>query len=107
MGEVLSSVITVNAPDDVDDGIADETHTSLREAIHAANNHMGPDLIQFDLPAGLHVLQLAHDLPALLDDGTTIDGTTQPGYAGTPVLELRGTLASVDESVVMAPPRPG
>ena len=41
---------TVNTIDDVDDGVADDTHTSLREAIRAANRHVGPDVISFDIP---------------------------------------------------------
>src|SRR5262249_39732567 len=50
VGEVLPSVFVVNTTDDVDDGIADAEHTSLREAIHGANNHPGPDLIRFNIP---------------------------------------------------------
>lgn len=42
VGDVLGNVYIVNTTDDTDDGVADITHTSLREAILAANNHPGP-----------------------------------------------------------------
>ena len=49
---------------------------SLREAICAANNHVGPDMIQFDLGVCLASCTIKPDtpLPILTDDGTTIDG---------------------------------
>ena len=37
-GTVTPLVLIVNTTDDVDDGVVDATHTSLREAINAANN---------------------------------------------------------------------
>jgi CSLREA domain-containing protein len=92
VGDVLSGVYTVNTTDDVDDGTADATHTSLREAIHAANNHPGPDLIRFAIGSGVRTISPLTPLPAIVDPQTSIDGTTQPGYAGAPVIELNGTL---------------
>ena len=47
VGEVVTNIIIVNSADDSDDGVADATHTSLREAIHAANNFRGPNQIRF------------------------------------------------------------
>ncbi|MCI0437791.1 MAG: PKD domain-containing protein, partial [Chloroflexi bacterium] len=90
VGEVLSSVITVNAADDADDGICDDVHCSLREAIFASNNHRGKDTIVFDIaPGGAQTIAPAHFLPAIVDP-VILDATTQPGYAGTPIIELNG-----------------
>ncbi|MBI2297412.1 MAG: right-handed parallel beta-helix repeat-containing protein, partial [Armatimonadetes bacterium] len=67
---------------------------SLRAAMGDANATAGPDTIQFDIPgAGPHVIQPLSRLPDLTDPGTTIDGTSQPGYAGSPVVVLNGSLA--------------
>ena len=92
VGDVLGSVYTVNTTDDVDDGVADAVHTSLREAIHVANNHPGPDLIRFAVGTGTRTISPLTPLPALTDDGTTIDGATQPGVSGSPIIELSGAL---------------
>ena len=82
---------TVNTTDDVDDGTCDATHCSLREAINAANGSMLGDTISFNIVvagdvgcnAGTAVctIQPTTPLPALTDDGITIDGYTQPGAA--------------------------
>ncbi|HEX4796685.1 MAG TPA: PKD domain-containing protein [Humisphaera sp.] len=90
VGDVLGNVYTVNTTDDVDDGIADATHTSLREAIFAANNHPGPDTIRFAIGSGVQTIAPLVPLPAIIDS-ITIDATTQPGYAGTPLIQIVGT----------------
>lgn len=89
VGEVITNIIVVNSSDDLDDGIADATHTSLREAIHAANNSPGPDEIRFAIGSGVQTINLLSPLPAILDT-VTIDGTTQPGFAGSPIIEING-----------------
>ncbi len=54
---------------------------SLREAINCANINPVPDVIKFDLSGNEpHTITVNSPLPALTDDGTTIDGTTQPGH---------------------------
>ena len=67
---------------------------SLRAAITAANASTGTlDTITFAIPgAGPHVIALTTFLPTLTDR-VIIDGTTQPGYNGTPLVELDGTSA--------------
>jgi CSLREA domain-containing protein len=95
VGDVLGSVYTVNTTDDVDDGIADAAHTSLREAIHAANNHPGLDVIRFAIGSGVRTIAPLTTLPGVTD-AVTIDGTTQPGFAGTPLIELIGTQIARD-----------
>lgn len=87
-----AATFAVNTTDNVDDGSCDPIHCSLKEAILAANANPGPDLIAFDIPgAGPHVIGLGplNPLPALTDGGTTIDGTTEPDYAGAPVIILQ------------------
>ena len=55
---------------------------SLRAAIDAANASPSEDAITFNIPgAGPHTISLASDLPAITDDGISIDGTTQSGAA--------------------------
>lgn len=64
---------------------------SLRWAIGAANSNAGPDSIQFNIPGpGPHVIDVATPLPTLTNTGTSVLGDTQPGYAGTPLVEIHG-----------------
>ncbi|MEM8906425.1 MAG: PKD domain-containing protein [Bacteroidota bacterium] len=58
---------------------------SLREAINCANETPGSNQIHFNIPGdGPHTIEVgATDgaaLPALLDESTIIDGSTQPGF---------------------------
>ncbi|HYP41182.1 MAG TPA: right-handed parallel beta-helix repeat-containing protein, partial [Chloroflexia bacterium] len=63
---------------------------SLHQAILDANAQAGPDTITFNIPGpGVHTIQPISGLPTI-DDPLTIDGTSQPGYAGTPLIELDG-----------------
>ena len=69
----------------------DDGPGSLRQAILDANASPGPDLISFDIPgSGTRSIELLSALPAVTDR-VTIDGTTQPGFAGLPVIELDGS----------------
>jgi parallel beta-helix repeat protein len=66
---------------------------SLRDAIVTANRVPGPDSITFNIPgAGVQTIS-ASSLPVIRDP-VVIDGTTQPGYAGTPVIRLEGGFGS-------------
>ena len=62
---------------------------SLRDAISKANSHSGSDTIQFKIGSGLKTIAPSSSLPQLTGP-TTIDGTTQSGYSGKPLIELRG-----------------
>src|ERR1700679_217320 len=57
---------------------------SLRQAILNANLHLGSDTINFTV-AG--TINLASALP-FVSGTVNIDGTTAPGFAGTPVVEV-------------------
>lgn len=79
--------LVVNTTDDTDDGACTAGHCSLREAIQAANQHIGPDTIAFNIPAsdpgraanGVCTIRPQSPLPPLYDDETTLDGFTQAG----------------------------
>ncbi|WP_435018104.1 hypothetical protein TA3x_000049 [Tundrisphaera sp. TA3] len=65
---------------------------SLRQAILDSNASPGQDTISFAIPgAGPHSIAPLTDLPTI-SDPTVLDATTQPGYAGTPVIEINGSL---------------
>jgi hypothetical protein len=64
---------------------------SLREALLLSNALPGSDTIQFQIAStGPHTITLQSPLPGISDIGTTIDATTQSGYAGTPLIEVNG-----------------
>lgn len=79
--------LVVNTTDDTDDGTCDATHCSLFEAINYANIHAGSDTISFKIPSsdqgcdgsGVCTIRPTSFSVYLSDDGTTIDGYTQPG----------------------------
>lgn len=85
-------VYVVNTADDVDAVPPDPTHFSLREAIEAANSNPGLDTISFDLPDQTRTIFPLTPLPDITDP-VIIDGTTQFGYAGLPLVELDGSKA--------------
>ncbi len=70
---------------------ADSGGDSLRQAILDANANPGADTIVFNLDPGSLVIQPTTLLPGLTDP-VTIDGTTQPGFAGIPLVVISGSL---------------
>src|SRR5207244_3223679 len=62
---------------------------SLRQAILDANANPGTDTIEFNLPGPSLRIQPGLSLPGITDP-VVIDGTTQPGFAGVPIVELNG-----------------
>lgn len=63
---------------------------SFREAITNANATPGTDTIAFNIPGpGIKLITLLTSLPEITDP-VVIDASTQPGYAGTPLIELNG-----------------
>jgi len=61
---------------------------SLRKAIKDANANVGTDTIVFQLGSGVKTITVSALL--VITDPVIIDGTSQPGYAGTPIVELTG-----------------
>jgi parallel beta-helix repeat protein len=65
---------------------------SLRQAITDANaGGAGPHTIAFDIPgSGVQTITQLSSLPAIdvSSGGLTIDATTQPGYAGSPLVAI-------------------
>jgi Calx-beta domain len=64
---------------------------SLRQAITDANASPGLDTISFNIGSGLQTITPQQRLPTITD-GVVIDGTTQPGFSGVPIIELNGTV---------------
>ena len=63
---------------------------SLRQAVTNANATPGHDRVTFNIPgAGVHVIKLNAALPEIVEP-VDIDGSTQPGYAGRPLVEVNG-----------------
>jgi hypothetical protein len=65
---------------------------SLRQAILDANANAGTDTIAFDIGTGAQKISPTAALPAITDP-VVLDATKQPGYAGTPLIELNGASA--------------
>jgi hypothetical protein len=77
---------------------ADSGPGSLRRQILKADVMAGPSLITFDIPGtGPFSIDLRSALPRITRP-VTIDATTEPGYDGTPLVQLNGAGAgqSVD-----------
>jgi hypothetical protein len=70
---------------------ADSGEGSLRDAIHLANNDLSaPHTIQFNISGGgPQTITLLGPLE-YISRSVTIDGTTQPGYAGMPLITVDG-----------------
>ena len=63
---------------------------SLRQAILNANTNPGTDTISFQIPgSGPYVIHPSSALPTLLG-AALIDGTTQTGFLGTPLIQIDG-----------------
>ena len=84
----LTNIVTTTA----DGGLG-----SLRAAIYYANDRPGAT-VRFNIPTndpgysnGVYTIYPSGQLPPLVSAGTVIDATTQPGYAGSPVVALDGS----------------
>src|SRR5919109_4441215 len=92
-----TSTIVVNSTSDIEDfGGAQQVgdlpgpdgQVTLREAITASNNTLGPQTIAFNIPTSdpgfngdSFFIFMEHDPPWIIsDDATTIDGTTQIAF---------------------------
>jgi hypothetical protein len=109
---VPSTFLVTNTGDNggVDPAVGAGTGT-LRQAILDANYASDPAVIAFDIlttdpgynsATGTFTIRpmaaLPYIDPALANNPVVIDGTTQPGYAGTPLIELNGADAGLAAS---------
>ncbi|HKQ08563.1 MAG TPA: hypothetical protein VJ464_25805 [Blastocatellia bacterium] len=77
----LSTFVVTNTNDD--------GSGSLRAAMQSANQSPGLDVITFRIGQGPQTIRPQQALP-IITDPVIIDGTTQPGYAGRPIIEITG-----------------
>lgn len=95
---LVPAVITVTSTSDT---VAKDGVVTLREAIIAANTNRAymdapagdahtPDIIRFNIPgSGVKTITIKSALPEITGP-IIIDGTTQNGYNGTPIIEING-----------------
>jgi hypothetical protein len=84
-----ANTFTVNDAGDQNSSCIGVNTCTLRGAIIAANGVPG-STIAFNIPgAGVHTISPFSELP-VVRNAVTINGTTQPGYAGTPLIEIKG-----------------
>ena len=62
---------------------------TLRAAIQEANALAGADTIHFAIASGVQTIDVGSALPAITSP-VSIDGWTQPGFAGSPLVVVRG-----------------
>jgi hypothetical protein len=72
---------------------ADSGVGSLRQAITNADQTSGSSVIDFAIASGAGTITPLSQLPSLNTD-ITIDGTSQQGYAGTPLITINGSVAA-------------
>ncbi len=69
--------------------VADSGPGSLRQALNDANVTAGIDTISFAIGSGSKQIIPTSPIPPIIHP-VIIDGTTQPGYTGAPLIELSG-----------------
>ncbi|HEV3229185.1 MAG TPA: PKD domain-containing protein [Solirubrobacteraceae bacterium] len=72
---------------------ADSGPGSLRSAIQSANAQAGSDVIDFSIGSGSQTIAPASPLPAITGP-VVVDGTTQPGFSGSPLIRVDGASTS-------------
>ncbi|QQS31911.1 MAG: carboxypeptidase regulatory-like domain-containing protein [Acidobacteriota bacterium] len=83
--DVLSPFIVVNTNN--------SGSGSLRSAVGSANATPGHQIISFNIPGAppYTINYVGVGDPITITDSVTIDGTTQPSYPGSPVIEINGS----------------
>ena len=94
---MLISAARTNATTYTVSNVSNSGSGSLRQAIIDSNTAQGsggiPNVIVFNIAGGVvRTVNLASPLPDITY-ALTIDGTTMPGFAGSPLFELNGTSA--------------
>jgi hypothetical protein len=70
---------------------------TLRAAIQEANANSSLDTITFAIGTGPQRISISSSLPTITNP-VIIDGWTQPGFSGKPLIEIRGT-SSLDDGI--------
>lgn len=108
----VASTLVVTTTSDADDTGLGASYTieqlnvlggavSLREAITASNSTAGTDTINFNIPgAGPHTINVLSALPTITQT-VIIDGTTEPDFGTTPIIELNGASAGAVNGLVL------
>jgi hypothetical protein len=96
--QLLTTYTVVQPGDDATfyPGVPPSEYT-LRDAIDLSNMNPGPNVINFDITDAPPVIDLLG--PIQVRTPVTIDGTTQPGYNGKPVVVLDGVVAGVNDGI--------
>ncbi len=84
-GRLLLSTYLVTNTNDSGSG-------SLRQAILDSNGNPGSNTIDFSIGSGVQTISPTSALPTITVP-VVLDGTSQPGYSGTPLIELDGSHA--------------
>ncbi len=94
----------VNTTNDTASGTEPSGDLSLRDAIHLANalDSIIPSDITFNIPtsdpgylSGIYTISPVSALPTV-SAPVVLDGTSEPGFGGTPVIDLSGASAGVN-----------
>ncbi len=89
-GAVTGTASITVAPSFVVTNTNDSGVGSLRHAILDANSNPGLDTITFNIPgASVQTINVLAALPTITD-AVTIDGSSQPGYSGSPLIRIDG-----------------
>ncbi|HSS22426.1 MAG TPA: right-handed parallel beta-helix repeat-containing protein [Pyrinomonadaceae bacterium] len=84
-----TALFTVDTDNDFSGFCTPGQPCSLRAAINSARTQPG-SIINFNIPgAGAHTIAVGSELPRV-ENAVTIDGTSQPGFSGTPLIEISG-----------------
>lgn len=80
---------------------ADSGAGSLRQAIIDANGNPGADTVNFSIGTGVQTISPGSALPGVTGP-VTLDGTTQGGYTGSPLIEINGANAGYTEGLIFS-----
>lgn len=99
-----AAAFTVTSTADPGDGTCDLVGTSdgctLREAITAANATVGAATINFGIGSGAKTINVLTQLDTITET-VTINGTTQPGFSGTPLIQVTGPGAGNADGLII------
>lgn len=98
VAKASTTFIVTTAADNGDN--VNPTPGSLRAAILGANSTAGTDGISFAIGSGLQTIQPTAQLPTITE-AVIIDGTTQPGFAGAPLIELDGSMTTGKQALIV------